>query len=116
MYKEELILRKIKDIIPESTSHGVGLKKVLLSNNETDSPVTQIAITTLEEGENVEIHSHPSMTEHFFILDGECIFNILENHVTCGGGTYVLIPCGTPHGIRVLKLATILTIGIADAD
>ena len=39
--------RSLDDIIPAITSHKAGLKRVLLAANESDCPITQIAITDL---------------------------------------------------------------------
>ena len=39
-------ITNIEEIISEMTSHGVGVKKVLLNNDDTVSAITQIAYTT----------------------------------------------------------------------
>ena len=43
--------KKIIDIIPISTTHNVGEKRVLLNSQETSTPLTQIAVTRLKAGE-----------------------------------------------------------------
>ena len=60
-----------KDIIPIVTSHKAGMKRVLLAANESDCPITQIAITDLHAGEIAEAHVHEDMQEGFYILSGE---------------------------------------------
>ena len=57
--------KKIIDIIPISTTHGVGEKRVLLNSQETSTPLTQIAVTQLKAGEVAEEHLHPTMEEFF---------------------------------------------------
>ena len=45
------MLKHLNDIEPVATSHGVGLKRVLLSKAETEAGLTQIAVTRLKAGE-----------------------------------------------------------------
>ena len=45
------MLIHLVQVVTYLTSHGVGLKRILLSGNETESAVTQIAVTKLAEGE-----------------------------------------------------------------
>lgn len=63
--------RSIKDIVPISTSHNAGLKRVLLAANESGCPITQIAITDLKAGEIADAHVHEDMQEGFYVLCGE---------------------------------------------
>ena len=63
--------RSTKDISPIPTSHKAGMKRVLLAANESDCPITQIAITDLKAGEVAETHSHEDMQEGFYVLSGE---------------------------------------------
>lgn len=53
--------KKIIDIIPISTTHGIGEKRVLLNSQETSTPLTQIAVTRLKAGEAATEHLHPTM-------------------------------------------------------
>lgn len=53
--------KKIIDIIPISTTHGIGEKRVLLNSQETSTPLTQIAVTRLKAGEAAAEHLHPTM-------------------------------------------------------
>lgn len=49
--RNSFILKDISEIAPMLTSHGVGQKQVLLTNQETVTAITQIAVTTLREKE-----------------------------------------------------------------
>ena len=64
----EFLLKHLMDVAPKSTSHGVGVKRVMATSNEVGTPITQIAHTLLRKGEVVEEHFHPTMDEHFFFL------------------------------------------------
>lgn len=41
------MFKLLKDILPTLTSHGVGHKRVLLGKEETESSITQVAVTTM---------------------------------------------------------------------
>ena len=47
------IEKHLTDVLPEPTSHYIGVKQVLLANGETSTAVTQIAKNTLKAGERV---------------------------------------------------------------
>ena len=47
----EIIKKNIKQLPIITTTHGVGEKRVLLNNQETSTPLTQIAVTRLKAGE-----------------------------------------------------------------
>ena len=60
-----MMLKHLNDIEPVATSHGVGQKRVLLSKAETETGLTQIAVTRLKAGEVAEEHIHETMEEEF---------------------------------------------------
>lgn len=107
------ILKNISDIKGISTAHGIGVKQVLLSGGETDSAVTQIAVTALRDEEEVEVHVHPTMDEHYIILEGygEMLFN--GNWHDCHVGDYLLITKGDKHAMKAKSNMKFITIGIA---
>lgn len=105
------IFRKIEDIVDKPTSHGVGLKKVLLANNECASNITQIASTTLESGANVEEHKHLDMEECFLIQSGEIVIAIEGENYRLTAGSLIYIPCGKSHGLKAISTTTMITIG-----
>ena len=62
--------RHLHDISPLSTSYEMGLKRVLLSSNESGCSITQIAVIDLKAGEKSAMHIHPDLQDAFYILDG----------------------------------------------
>jgi quercetin dioxygenase-like cupin family protein len=42
-------------------------------------------------------HLHRGFEESFFVLDGQFRFQVGEETVEAGPGTYLLVPRGTPH-------------------
>ena len=116
-YREEQglmsIIKDISKIEGISTAHGIGIKKVLLSCGDTDSSVTQIAVTKLKRGEEVECHVHKTMDEHYIILSGEGVMNIDGESFVCKDDMYVLISQGSLHSLKATANMKFITIGIA---
>ena len=108
----EALLRHISDIETVSTSHGVGEKRVIVTQGTIGKPVTQIARTKLQEGEKVEEHVHPTMDEHFFFLSGQCVFTLDGINKVCKSDDYLFVPAGCKHRIDVTKETVMITIGI----
>lgn len=107
-----LMLKHLYDILPQPTAHGVGQKRVLLNQAETNTNLTQIAVTTLQAGEATEEHSHPTMEECFFFLSGEAKLTIEGNTITCHKGDFVQVKCGERHKLEAVKETRVLTIGV----
>ena len=94
------------------TSHRVGEKRIIATQVEVGKPITQIARTLLHAGEQVAMHIHPTMDEHFFFMEGECCVTIGGKVYNCVADDYLYIPAGCNHEIEVVKDTLILTIGI----
>lgn len=107
------MVRHIDAIEPMLTSHGAGLKKLLLNKDEILDPVTQMAYTTLVCGTLVEKHVHPSMDEYFFVIEGKITFAIAQEIIVCEKGSFVRIVAGDIHSLQVDQDAVVFTIGIA---
>ena len=107
------IIKNINTINDVATSHGAGIKKVLCSNDEASSNITQIAVSRLKAEEQVEMHVHETMEEHFIVEDGTIEFVIDDKLMTVTGVTYVMIPAGTKHGIKAVTDCKMITIGCA---
>lgn len=103
--------KKIIDIIPISTTHGIGEKWVLLNSQETPTPLTQIAITRLKAGEAAEEHLHPTMEEFFLFQKGDAIMTVGKEQITCSSGDFISIPANTLHSLKTITDIEIITIG-----
>ena len=62
--------RHLHDISPASTSYEMGMKRVLLSANESGCSITQIAVIELKASEASAMHIHPDLQDAFYILSG----------------------------------------------
>ena len=104
--------RSIKDIDPIPTSQNAGMKRVLLAANESDCPITQIAITDLRAGEIAEAHIHEDMHEGFFVLSGELDIVLVDGEIEhCQAEDFVYVKCGTSHELRAITDVRVMTIG-----
>lgn len=99
-------------ICPIPTSHGIGEKRVIATQAEVGKPITQIARTLLHAGEQVALHIHPTMDEHFFFIKGNCCVSIEGTTYSCLADDYLFIPAGYNHQINVVEDTLMLTIGI----
>jgi quercetin dioxygenase-like cupin family protein len=54
---------------------------------------------TVAPGFSTGLHVHAVQEETFYVLEGECEWQIGEERVQAGPGTYVFIPPGVPHSI-----------------
>lgn len=106
-----LMKKSLKDIDPIETSHKAGMKRVLLAANESECPITQIAITDLRVGEIAEAHSHEDMQEGFYVLSGELdivLDGVIEH---CQAEDFVWVKCGINHEVRAISDVRMMPIG-----
>lgn len=64
-----------------------------------DSKHTCMFDWTLPAGFSTGLHVHRVQEETFYVLEGECQWQIDERLVRAKPGTYVFIPPGVPHNI-----------------
>ena len=103
--------RSLYTICPVSTSHDVGLKRVLLTANESGCSLTQIAITDLRAGDVVQAHIHPDMQEGFYVLEGDLDVKRDDKLLHCTKDDFVYVKSCTSHELRAISDVRIMTIG-----
>lgn len=94
-----------------ASSHKVGQKRVLLAANESDCPITQIAITDLLAGDVVEAHIHEDMQEGFYVMSGELDIILDDDIEHCVAEDFMWVKCGTSHELRAITDVRVMTIG-----
>jgi mannose-6-phosphate isomerase-like protein (cupin superfamily) len=52
------------------------------------------------------LHIHHDAAEAFYGLEGEYIIFLDSREVSCPAGSFIFIPAGTPHGLRVGNIAS----------
>lgn len=108
-----MLIKHLSSIRQVPTSHSCGLKQVLLSNDETSSNITQIAITRLKQGEMVEEHSHPDMLECFFLINGNLQIKINGAVYQCTENDFIMVDCNERHELKAFTDCRFMTIGCA---
>lgn len=83
--------RTLHDIQPLGTSYEMGLKRVLLSANESGCSITQVAVIELKAGEHSAQHIHPDLQDLFFILEGEINITIDGEVNHCKAEDFVFV-------------------------
>lgn len=91
------IFEYLEDIEGGPTAHLSGLKRVFLSNDETDTKLTQFAYGKFEPGDKTDMHRHSSMMECFYFIEGNGQYHVGDQVVDLRPGTFVKIPCNTDH-------------------
>lgn len=104
-------IKQLSKIIPVSTNHTFGMKQVLLKKEETNTNITQIAITKLNKGETIEYHTHPTMEEFFFVRKGKIQIKTDNDREICEVDDFIIIKQNTSHAIEAITDCEIMTIG-----
>ena len=112
MHLIKIINCNIENINAVFTSHGIGMKKVLISEKETESSITQIAMTYLIAGDQVKCHNHPTMDEHFFIVEGNGVITINGINIPFRKGSFVVVPVNKKHSLKAETDIDILNVGV----
>ena len=108
-----VIYKNLKSIAAESTSHAIGSKRILLKGSECESMLTQAAIGFLLKGEFVENHSHPTMEEFYFFINGKANLSINDIEHFCEKGTFIKIPKDSIHSLMAITEIDFIYWGIA---
>ena len=95
------------------TTHGQAKKHIILSNDETSSKLTQLAVGIVTKNDDIPIHSHSSMNEYYYFLEGNCSFVVDNNIVECNPSDFIEIPSKSFHTIKTNSTVKFLYWGIA---
>ena len=103
--------RHLHDITPATTSYEMGLKRVLLSANESGCSITQIAVIDLKAGEKSAMHIHPDLQDVFYILDGTIEVTIDGEMNTCRKDDFIFIEHLKTYQLHAVSDAKMLAMG-----
>lgn len=109
----QMRIKHLGDVECVKTSHGCGEKRVLMTKDETDTDLTQVAVTRLKAGECVEEHAHDTMEEIFFVLDGSLRMVIGGHETVCTENDFIHIKARTCHSLKALSDVRLMTVGVA---
>jgi len=65
----------------------------------TDTGHTSMFEWTIPPGFSTGLHVHRMMEETFFVLEGECSWQVGDEHVCATPGTFLFLPPGVAHNI-----------------
>ncbi len=84
----------------EVTAHAQGSKRVFLRQDDTPTPLTQVAYGTFAPTDFCELHTHPTMEECFFFMKGRGKYTVGSQCIDLSPGVFVRIPAGMPHRLQ----------------
>ena len=103
--------RNLHEITPATTSYEMGLKRVLLSANESGCSITQIAVIDLKAGEESAMHIHPDLQDVFYILDGTLEVTIDGNPNLCHKDDFIFIEHLQTYQLHAITDVQMLAMG-----
>ena len=74
---------------------GIARMRLLVAGDATAGHAFTLAEFTGGAGPWTVPHLHRAMEESFFVLDGDFTFDVGDEEIEAGPGTYVLVPPGT---------------------
>jgi quercetin dioxygenase-like cupin family protein len=83
----------------EPTKHGN--PKQVLARNGVLPGVTQVAVGTFPECIETDLHSHPTMYEVYFVLEGRATYRIGDATYDVGPGDFFIVEPGVTHNQKV---------------
>jgi mannose-6-phosphate isomerase-like protein (cupin superfamily) len=94
------LFQSLNEIAPVSTAHQIGEKFVFLTQQDTNTALTQFALGTLMPGEEVEPHLHPTMEECFYFISGVGEYMIDGALYNIKPSSFVRIPANLLHSLK----------------
>lgn len=104
-------IKNISDIPFVNSGHGTGVKQVLLSKEDTDTNITQVAVVTMKQGDSGDTHVHWGIEESFFVISGELNLISGEQIHLMKEGDFVRLQMGTKHNLEAITDVKLLSIG-----
>ena len=96
-----------------NANHNGILKKVCFVGEEFISNITQVAYTELKEGIEVNTHTHTSMEEVFFLIEGICEFKIQGESILAEKQSIIRIPVNKEHSLRAISDCKFFYFGVS---
>lgn len=94
-----MVFRKLQDCPAELSRHGTD--KYVLAGPGVLPNVTQVAVGMFTELVETDLHSHPTMYEIYFVLEGEAVYTVGSEKYEVSAGDFFVVPPGAVHNQRV---------------
>jgi len=88
---------KLDQCAAEPSRHGN--PKYVLARTGVLPNVTQVAVAVFPDVIETELHSHPTMHEVYFVLEGPAVYTIGEERYEVAPGDFFVIPPGVVHNL-----------------
>jgi quercetin dioxygenase-like cupin family protein len=105
--------RNLEDLDWVETSHIGVKKKVFFKSQSFESNITQLAYSELSQGIEVPFHFHETMEEIFFVIDGQCQFNIQGKLIIAKKNSTIKIPVNKKHSLLAITNCKFFYFGIS---
>ena len=96
-----------------NANHADVLKKVCFEGNEFSSNITQVAYTELNQGSVVTFHSHITMEEVFFLIEGVCEFKIQDEKILASKHSIIRVPAKQMHSMHAISDCKFFYFGVS---
>lgn len=96
-----------------NANHADVLKKVCFEGNEFSSNITQVAYTELNQGSEVDFHSHITMEEVFFLIEGVCEFNFQDEKILASKHSIIRVPANQMHSMHAISDCKFFYFGVS---
>jgi quercetin dioxygenase-like cupin family protein len=107
------LIKNLANLNWTDANHSGVLKKVCFVEEEFVSNITQVAYTELNKGVEVVNHTHNSMEEVFFLLEGVCEFIIQGVSVLAEKQSIIIIPVNQEHSLRAISDCKLFYFGVS---
>ncbi|HOJ36612.1 MAG TPA: cupin domain-containing protein [Ignavibacteriales bacterium] len=105
---EKIKIIKSDEIIKTSTSHDKNIYKNVIISNNTIPHIFQFAFTIFKKGDKIEIHSHPSAYEVFYIEYGKITLLTEDERIILTDNDSFIVPPNCIHGLEILEETKII--------
>ena len=105
--------KNLADLNWINANHTDVLKKVCFEGNDFSSNITQVAYTELNQGSDVTAHSHITMEEVFFLIEGVCEFKIQGEKILAGKQSVIRIPANQVHSLLAISDCKFFYFGVS---
>lgn len=105
--------RDLDSLAWTNTNHSGVLKKNCFVGEEFLSNVTHVAYTELRKGNEVNPHTHSSMEEVFFLIEGICEFKIHGELILVKKQSIIRIPVNQEHSLRAISDCKFFYFGVS---
>ena len=100
MLEQKTLFQSLTELTFDVTNHGPGRKKVFLTNDDSDTNLTQFAYGVFQPGEHCERHLHSTMEEYFYFISGSGKYIIDNETFNISPKIFLRIPAGLTHELK----------------